>query len=185
MSDRNTLKRNLMIALFAALMAAGAYIRVPIGPVPIVLSTMFVIMAGAVLGPAAGSIATAVHLIMGAVGIPVFAGGSGPAVFAGPTGGYLIAYIPATFICGLISADTDSLKEGLPVRDITAVVAASLLLYAIGVPWLKWRLGIDWGKAFSIGMLPFLIGDAVKAAAVVAIRTALVKRAPELLPNRS
>lgn len=174
-----------MIALFAALMAAGAYIRVPVGPVPIVLTSMFLLLAGTVLGPIAGSLSVLVYLIIGTIGIPVFAGGSGPAVFAGPTGGYLIAYIPAVFVCGLISHDTGSLsRSAFPYRDILAVIAGTLLLYAVGVPWLKWRLGLSWHKALTAGMLPFLAGDALKAAAVVGIRTALVKKAPELLPER-
>lgn len=185
MSDRNTLKRNLTIALFAALMAAGAFIRIPIGPVPITLTTIFPLLAGLLLGPAAGSLSVIIYLIIGTAGLPVFAGGSGPAVFAGPTGGYLIGYIPAAIACGLISDKTKALAgRRFPFRDITAVVVGSLLLYAVGVPWLKWRLGLEWNQALSGGMIPFLPGDAIKAAAAVAIRMALVKRAPELIPLR-
>ncbi|MBI9105826.1 MAG: biotin transporter BioY [Spirochaetales bacterium] len=185
MSDRNALKRNLAIALFAALMAAGAFIRIPIGPVPISLTTLFLLLSALLLGPAAGSLSVLVYLIIGMSGLPVFAGGSGPAVFAGPTGGFLIGYIPAALVCGFISHDSSAIgRLRFPFRDVMAVAAGSLLLYAFGVPWLKWRLGLEWNQALSAGMLPFLPGDALKAAAAIAIRLALVKRAPELLPVR-
>jgi len=185
MSERNTLKRNLTIALFAALMAAGAFIRVPIGPVPITLTTFFLLLSALLLGPAAGSLSVLIYLIIGTAGIPVFAGGSGPAVFAGPTGGFLIAYIPAALACGFISHNSAAIgKIRFPYRDILAVIAGSLVLYAVGVPWLKLRLGLEWNQALSAGMLPFLPGDALKAAAAIAVRLTLVKRAPELLPLR-
>jgi biotin transport system substrate-specific component len=185
MSDKISIKRNLTIALFAALMAAGAFIRVPIGPVPITLTTLFLMLSALLLGPSAGTLSVIIYLIIGTAGIPVFAGGSGPAVFAGPTGGFLLGYIPAVLLCGLLSHRTEALeKVRFPYRDIIAVVAGSLILYAVGVPWLKWRLGLEWSQALSGGMLPFLPGDALKAAAAVAIRLALVKRAPELVPAR-
>ena len=185
MSNRNAIKRNLTIALFAALMAAGAFIRIPVGPVPVTLTSFFMLLAGLLLGPAAGATSVAVYLLIGTIGLPAFAGGSGPAVFAGPTGGFLIGYLAAVFVCGLISAGTEQISAGrFPLRDILAVIAASLLLYAAGVPWLKWRLGLEWSSALSAGMLPFLPGDLIKAAAAVLIRQLLARRASELLPDR-
>ena len=185
MNERNIIKRNLTIALFAALMAAGAYIRIPVGPVPITLTSFFMLMAALLTGPAGGAAAVLIYLLTGTIGLPVFAGGGGPAVFAGPTGGFLIGYIAAALICGLISSDTEKLlSAGFPARDFIAVVAASLILYAAGVPWLKWRLGIEWSSAFSAGMLPFLPGDVLKAVSAVAVRQVLVRRAGELIPLR-
>jgi len=185
MNNRDRIKRNLTIALFAALMAAGAFIRVPVGPVPITLTSFFMLMSALLLGPVGGSLSVVIYLLIGLIGLPAFAGGSGPAVFAGPTGGFLIGYIPAAFLCGLISADNSSLTgQRVSFRDIAAVFTGSLLLYAVGVPWLKWRLGMEWSSAFSAGMLPFLPGDALKAAAAVVIRQVLVRRAPEIIPAR-
>jgi biotin transport system substrate-specific component len=185
MTNRNIIKQNLTIALFAALMAAGAFIRIPIGPVPITLTSFFMLMAALLTGPTGGLFSVAVYLLIGTLGLPAFAGGSGPAVFAGPTGGFLIGYLPAVFVCGLISSVDDSgSTKRVPLRDITAVICGSLLLYAAGVPWLKWKLGLDWNTAVTAGMLPFLPGDAVKAAAAVMIRRILLKRAPELMPER-
>ena len=185
MNNRDRIKKSLTIALFAALMAAGAFIRVPIGPVPITLTSFFILTGALLLGPAAGSLSVIIYLLIGLTGLPAFAGGSGPAVFAGPTGGFLIGYIPTAFVCGLISSGSEKLStERAPVRDIFAVIAGSLILYAVGVPWLKWRLGMEWPAALSASMLPFLPGDAIKAVAAVAIRRILAKRAVELVPYR-
>ncbi len=185
MNTKDAIKRNLIIALFAALMAAGAFIRIPVGPVPVTLTTFFLLMSALLAGPFGGVLSVVVYMLIGTAGLPAFAGGSGPAVFAGPTGGFLIGYIPAALVCGLLSADTDRVLSGrISARDIAAVTAATLILYAAGVPWLKWRLGLEWSSAFSAGMLPFLPGDALKAASAVIIRQILVRRAGELLPRR-
>src|SRR4030066_809482 len=91
-------------SLMAALTAVGAYIHVPFGPVPIVLSTLFVILSGLLLGSRWGLTSMALYLLVGAIGIPVFAGGKGGfAHFLGPTGGYLFGYVLSAWITGLIS----------------------------------------------------------------------------------
>ncbi len=175
----------MTIALFAALLAAGAYLRIPIGPVPITLTSFFMLTAALLTGPTGGAASVVIYLIIGTAGLPVFAGGSGPAVFIGPTGGFLIAYFPAAVLTGLISAGSRKLTlQKFPLRDISAVITGSLVLYLIGVPWLKWRLGLEWSSALAAGMLPFLPGDAVKAAAAVAVRQILVRRAGEIIPFR-
>ncbi|RLC01276.1 MAG: biotin transporter BioY, partial [Deltaproteobacteria bacterium] len=85
------LRMTVYASLFAALIAAGAYISVPIGPVPIVLQNLFVFLAGLLLGSKWGLACVGVYLLAGACGLPVFAGGTGGiARFAGPTGGYLL-----------------------------------------------------------------------------------------------
>ncbi len=148
----------------AALTAVGAYIHVPIGPVPIVLSTLFVILSGLLLGSRWGLISMAFYLFVGAIGIPVFAGGKGGvAHFLGPTGGYLIGYLFSASITGLIS---NRPRQRL-IWDIIAVVVGSLSLYLFGVPWLKMVTQMTWARAFMVGVFPFLIGDTIKA--IVAI----------------
>ncbi|MEM5948034.1 biotin transporter BioY [Spirochaetia bacterium 38H-sp] len=153
------------IALFAAFTAVGAQIAIPIGPVPIVLTNLFVLLAGLVLGPYLGAASIALYILAGAIGLPVFSGAKGGlAHIAGPTGGYIIGFLLAAFIAGLITG-----KERNTVRMIIAVIAASLVIYLIGVPWLKFSLGKNWGWALGAGMIPFLIGDAIKATASVLI----------------
>ena len=151
-------------SLMAALTAVGAYIHIPIGPVPIVLSTLFVILSGLLLGSRWGAASMALYLLVGAIGIPVFAGGKGGlAHFLGPTGGYLFGYLISSWITGLISERS----RHLLIRDVIAVLIGSLILYGCGVPWLKIVTQMSWPRALLVGMVPFLIGDAIKAFVVV------------------
>ena len=104
MNNTNQLKMTVYTALFVALIAMGAFIAIPIGPVPIVLQNMFVLLAGIILGPVWGLACVSIYLLIGLAGLPVFAGGtSGIGKLFGPTGGYLIAYLPAVFVAGAIS----------------------------------------------------------------------------------
>ncbi len=158
------LRMVVLASLMAALTAVGAYIYVPIGPVPIILSTLFVILSGLLLGSRWGLTSMALYLLVGAIGLPVFAGGKGGfAHFMGPTGGYLFGYLLASWITGFISERS----RGGMILDILAVIIGSLALYALGVPWLKMVTQMSWTKALMVGVLPFVIGDAIKASVVV------------------
>ncbi|MGB8719949.1 MAG: biotin transporter BioY, partial [Desulfobacterales bacterium] len=157
-------------ALMAALMAAGAYIAIPVGPVPIVLQNLFIMLAGLLLGPRWGTASVGVYLLAGAFGLPVFSGGSGGlARFAGPTGGYLIGFLPAVYLIGLISRR----NRRRALWDVLAMVLGTVLIYALGVSWLIVWTHMSLQKALAAGVLPFLIGDALKIAAAVPIARAL------------
>jgi biotin transport system substrate-specific component len=154
----------VLASLMAALTAVGAYIHVPIGPVPIVLSTLFVLLTGLLLGSRWGLASMGLYLLVGAIGMPVFYGGKGGfAHFFGPTGGYLFGYVLAAWITGFISERS----HGLLVLDIFAVLIGSLVIYGLGVPWLKMVTQMSWTKTLMVGMVPFLIGDAIKASVAV------------------
>jgi len=162
MDQTNQLRMTVYSSLFVALIAMGAFIAIPIGPVPIVLQNMLVLLAGIILGPVWGIACVGIYLLIGLAGLPVFAGGtSGIGKLFGPTGGYLIAYLPAVFATGAISR---GLKKSM-AGDVIAMVAGSLIVYAIGVPWLKMAFSLSWQKALAAGMVPFLIGDGLKIAA--------------------
>jgi biotin transport system substrate-specific component len=170
--DPSTRQLKFMIysALMATLTAVGAYIAIPIGPVPIVLQNLFIMLAGLLLGGRWALISIAVYLLAGAVGLPVFAGGTGGiGKFVGPTGGYLVGFAAAAYWIGTISE-----KGNRSVFiDIFAMVTGTLIIYAFGVTWLKVVTGMSFSKAITVGMLPFLIGDALKIAAAVPIAKAL------------
>ena len=157
-------------ALLAALTAVGAYLFIPIGPVPIVLQNMFVFLAGLLLGRRWGLASVAVYLLAGLCGLPVFAGGTGGIgrVF-GPTGGFLLGYLPAVFLIGAVAER----RPGRIMRDVAAMVLGSAVLYACGVPWLMVVTGLPLAKAAAIGVLPFLLGDALKIAAAALIARAV------------
>ncbi len=164
------LHQTVYASLFAALIAAGAFLAIPIGPVPIVLQNMFVLLAGLLLGPRWGIAGVGIYLLAGTIGLPVFAGGTGGiGRLLGPTGGYLIAYLPAVWAVGLVSRRTG----GRLIGDIAAMVLGTLIVYGLGVPYLKAVTGMPWAKAAAVGMLPFLIGDALKIAAAVPIARTL------------
>lgn len=164
------LRRIVLASLMAALTAVGAYIFIPIGPVPIVLSTLFVLLSGLLLGSRWGLASVALYLLVGAIGMPVFAGGKGGfAHFFGPTGGYLFGYALSAWITGLISERS----RGFLALEILAVAAGSLAIYALGVPWLRMITSMSWTKAFMAGMIPFLVGDAVKASAALVLARAV------------
>jgi biotin transport system substrate-specific component len=160
----------VLASLLASLTAVGAQIQIPIGPVPIVLQNLFVLLAGLLLGARWGVTSIAVYVLVGACGAPVFAGGKGGlAAFAGPTGGYLLGYILAALVVGWIACR----RQQRMSLDILAVISGSLLIYALGVPWLKWVLALPWETALMAGMLPFIPGDVVKAVAAVMLARTL------------
>jgi biotin transport system substrate-specific component len=165
-----SLRMTVYAALFAALTAVGAYMALPIGPVPVVMQNLFVFLAGLILGGRWGLASVGIYLLAGAVGLPVFAGGSGGiGRFIGPTGGYLIGYLPAVFLIGWIAH-----KAGRrPLGDILAMICGTAALYACGLAWLKVVTGLPWPKALAAGMLPFLLGDALKIAVAVPIARVL------------
>jgi biotin transport system substrate-specific component len=166
----NQMRLTAYASLLAALIAVGAYISIPIGPVPIVLQNFFVLLSGLLLGRRWGLISVGVYLIAGAVGLPVFAGGSGGVGrLIGPTGGYLVGFLPAVFIIGLIAER----KGNQVLLDIVAMLCGTALIYLLGVTWLKVITGMTASKALMVGMYPFLPGDALKIAVAVPVARSL------------
>jgi len=164
--DALPLRATVHASLFAALTAVGAYLSIPIGPVPIVLQNMFVFLAGLLLGARWGLASVALYLLAGICGLPVFAGGTGGiGRFAGPTGGFLVGYLPAVALVGWVAAQ----RNGGIGRDAVAMLLGAVALYACGVPWLAAVTGLPFEKALVVGMVPFLPGDAVKIAAAAMI----------------
>ena len=154
----------VLCSLMAALMAVGAFIQVPIGPVPIVLTNLFVLLTGLLLGARWGTASAALYLLVGALGLPVFSGGRGGlAHLFGPTGGYLFGFVLSAWITGFISGCFRRSISG----SLLAVIFGSLVIYGLGVPWLKIITHMTWNKAWMVGMVPFLPGDVLKAISAV------------------
>ena len=150
-------------ALFAALTAAGAFIAIPLPgiPVPIVIQNMIAVLSGLLLGPLRGAAALLLFLILGALGFPVFSGGHGGlAWLAGPTGGYLVGYLFAALVAGLLSNKRSALFSAL------ASLSGFIIIYVLGVVRLKLFKGLGWAEALALGVVPFLIADTVKAIIV-------------------
>ena len=155
--------------LFVALIAIGAFISIPlpISPVPIVLQNFFVLLAGLMLPAGWAFLSVTVYLLIGALGMPVFAGGTGGlAHFLGPSGGYLLSYIAVAPAVSILSGRNRSWLL-LSLSSVTGVA----IMYVCGVPWLARVLELDFHHALMVGALPYLPGDLVKVVlAVLVIR---------------
>lgn len=181
----------VLCALFAALMAICSFITVPLGftPVPVNLGTLGVFLCGGILGAKYGTVSEVVYVLLGAAGVPVFAGfKGGVGVLAGPTGGYIIGYLAAAFLIGLILDKYYSSKQNNNITDITgsvklyAILAGSLLLglaacYALGTLWFIISTGTGLWASLVACVFPFIPGDIIKIAA----GTFLVKKLRPLL----
>ncbi|MDR2553324.1 MAG: biotin transporter BioY [Treponema sp.] len=171
----------VLTALFAALIAGGTFVSVPLpfSPVPVVLQNLFTVLAGLVLGPVLGPAAAALYLAAGALGFPVFAGAAGGiAHFAGPTGGFLAGYFLAALAAGLACG-----KPGVPAprgKIIFAAALGFLVIYVPGLIWLKQFTG-NWAGALTAGFFPFLPGDAAKAFIAVTAAPRLRRLAADQL----
>lgn len=157
--------RMALIASFSVLTAVGAQIEVPHYPVPFTLQTLFVLLAGTLLGKRDGAISQVVYLVAGIAGAPVFAGwGAGLARLLGPTGGYLLAFPIAAFAAGYLTENSTRWYATL-----AAVIVALLTIFSLGTVQLHFTYFHDWLAAFNGGFLIFSWWDALKIAAAVSI----------------
>ena len=154
-------------SMFGALTAIGALISIPLQPVPVTLQTLFLYLAGSLLGGSLGALSQVLYVILGVIGLPVFSGGkAGLGVFLGPTGGYLIGFIAGAFATGKIIEVRE--KPGL-VWIVLAMLAGTAAVYTLGVLQLVVIGKLSVGKAATVGVLPFLPGDVLKIAAASVI----------------
>jgi biotin transport system substrate-specific component len=158
-----SLRGMIYASLFGAGTTAGAYIIIPLPPVPITLQTLFVGLAGALLGARLGALSQVIYLLIGIIGLPVFNGGkAGLGVLLGPTGGYLIGFVAGAWVIGALV----NLKKSPGFAwTVAALVAGTLVVYLLGVAQLCVVAKLSLNKAIAVGVLPFLIGDLVKILA--------------------
>lgn len=152
-------KHLVMCALFAALTAVCSQIQIPLPMVPINLALFAVHLCGALLGPVYGLISMVVYMLLGAIGVPVFAGFMGGiATLMGKTGGYVLGYCLCALIVGLWSKHVGRSFLPLCVGMVIGLVAC----YVFGTIWFMVVTGLDLGASLGYCVLPFLPGDAVK-----------------------
>ena len=102
MKRRSSVHRLTLVAVFAALLAASAFFKIPIPPVPITLQAQVVLLGGMLLGPVNGALAVGLYLLLGLIGLPIFAGGGGLGYVLQPTFGYLLGFVGGAVVCGLL-----------------------------------------------------------------------------------
>ena len=183
-----SLPKMVLAALFTGLMVAGALITIPFPQVPLVIANAFPWLAGLILGPLWAAVSTALYLLLGAFGLPVFAkGAAGIAVLFGNTGGFLFGYLLSALVVGSLR---DPAGRNL-WRNAVAVIAGLLVVYLAGIPWLafvafKGAAGFEpahltqafvWATGPAGAPLLFVVGDLIKAAGVVAV-AAVLSRLP-------
>ena len=160
-------------ALFAALIAAGAFMKIPIPYVPFSLQFLFTNLASLLLGKRKGLISVLLYIVIGLAGVPVFTQGGGPAYIFQPTFGYIIGFAAGTWLAGLISERGDSVKTYL-----LAGAAGFTAMFAFGLTHLYLIMNFYLGKptgvwnVLTIGFFTFVPGDVliVIASALIAKR---------------
>lgn len=151
----------IQVLLASCLLALVAQVKIPLSftPVPLTLQTIAVMGIGALLGSRLGALATLAYLAQGGVGLPVFAGGNlGLQYFFGITGGYLVGFVVQAFVVGWFFERHSTLSV---LQKWGVFFLATLLQLSVGALWLTKFVG--WNHAISQGVLPFLVGDALKA----------------------
>jgi biotin transport system substrate-specific component len=169
--SRSTTHSTVLIAVFAALIAAMGLvppITIGIVPVPITLQTLGVMLAGALLGPVRGMLSALIVVVLSLAGLPILSGGRGGlGVLVGPTGGYLLGWIPAAYVVGLL-VKYWAIRVGNPALRylavaVSAFVGGVLVTYAFGIPWTSMITGLPLATS-ALGSLVFIPGDAIKCA---------------------
>lgn len=158
---RRTRDLVLVLSATAFLAVAGQLaIPLPFTPVPLSLATFAVVLTGAALGPARVAAATLLYLALGVAGVPLFADGNAGWAFA--SFGYIVGFVPAAMLVGWGARRRSDRR--VPSM-LLAAAAASAVIYLIGTAWLIAFLGIGVREGVALGVLPFLVGDAIKVAA--------------------
>ena len=153
-------RESIVVALMAAVLCALSPWAIPVGVIPLSLSTLGVYLAVGLLGARRGSAAVGVYLLLGALGVPIFAGFSGGLVhIVGPTGGYLLGYVACAFVAGGLMA-IEPRRGLIPLW----LAVGTLALYAVGTLWYLWQTACPLWSALAVCVLPFLVADGAKIA---------------------
>ena len=154
----------ILIVLGALFVAVLAQVKIvlPFTPVPLTGQTFGVLLVGATLGSRRGAASMLLYVALGALGFPVFAGGaSGMEYLTGATLGYLVGFVIAAYVVGLLA------ERGLERNVRTSMIpflVGTVIIYVCGVTWLSVVLG-SFAQAVTAGLIPFLVGDAIKLIA--------------------
>lgn len=156
----------------AAFVGVSAQIAIPLPftPVPLTLQTFAVLLTAAALGSMRGVAAMALYAVVGAAGFPWFAEASSG--YSAPSFGYIVGFIAAAFVVGRIAEHGATRSV---VRTAGLMVVGNVIIYAVGLVWLKNSLDASWSDAIAWGLTPFLIGDAIKIAAAAGLLPATWK----------
>ena len=161
------------IAVMTAVICILGPLSIPIGPVPISLTPLTILLSVYILGTASGSVATLLYVFLGAVGLPVFGGFTGGfGIIAGPTGGYIIGYVFLALISGWF---IEHFYNMVWVQYMGMCLGMAVL-YAFGTAWLAYVAHMTFAEALAAGVLPFIAVDMIKMAVSIILGRAVNKR---------
>ena len=169
-----TTKQMTIIALVTAVtcIVAPFAIPLPFSPVPISFTNLIIYLSVYILSTMEATVSYLIYLLIGMVGLPVFSGFTGGfGKLAGPTGGYLVGFIFLTLIAGFALAHS----KGNRLIQAAGLIIGTLVCYAFGTAWLSISAGLTFGAALAAGVLPYLLGDAIKIIIALIIGPVLSK----------
>ena len=150
-----------LVVLGAAFVGALAQLYVPLWPVPVTGQTLAVLLVGATLGSLRGALSMVVYAVAGGVGVPWFSEAAhGWSVIAGPTGGYIVGFVLSAFLVGWLSERQWDRKV---LKAIATFLGGSVVVFAVGLPWLAFVLNLTVQQTLEAGFYPFIVGGVVKA----------------------
>jgi len=151
----------VLVVAGAALVTVLAQVAIPLWPVPITGQTLAVLLVGSTLGWARGAISMALYAVLGLIGLPIYSDGShGAGVLFGATGGYIVGFIVSAALVGWLAERQWDRKV---LKAIVTFVAGSVVVFAIGLPWLAVVLHTDLPTTLQYGLYPFIVGGMIKA----------------------
>lgn len=171
-----SLREQVTAAIFAGIIAVFSQIIIPLGIVPLSLQTFIVGLTVTLLGRKTGTWAIVIYLLLGLIGLPVYAGaGSGLGALLGPTGGYLIGFLFTGLVLGTILKKFPATYFWVILANLIGFIVTLLF----GSIWLKYAADLTWPAAISGGFISFLLPEIIKAVASGTLGVLLLHRLPE------
>lgn len=161
MSKKMELRDYLYSSMFSVMIIVLGYVSIPLpfSPVPVTGQSLAIMLAGSILTVKQSALSVGIFISLGVVGLPAFAGGgAGLGVIFGPTGGYIIGFLIGAMVISLIKGENNN-----PLRiGLSNFLGGVVVVYVFGVLWLNYVTNMGMLSAFSVGVLPFLVGDLFK-----------------------
>lgn len=166
-----SIKKMTLTAMFSAIICIAAPFSIPIGPIPLSLTSLVIYFCVYICGKEICSLSYGIYLLIGVAGMPVFSGFTGgPSKLLGPTGGYLIGFFPLIFITGYFIE-----KSNNKIIHFLGMAAGTSVCYISGTAWLAYETHITFQAALLVGTVPFIAGDMIKIIIVTYLGPALKK----------
>ncbi|MCL2406652.1 MAG: biotin transporter BioY [Defluviitaleaceae bacterium] len=155
-----TVRDMCLVAIFTAIIAVCAQIQIPQpSGVPFTLQTWAVALAGLVLGPKRGTLAVLVYIMLGAAGVPVFAGFSGGVgVIMRHTGGFILSFPIVALLAGF------AVHKGGVFRTVLGLIAGSVVNFTAGLLWFEWIMEFGLPTSFGYAVAPFIVTDIIRVS---------------------